>query len=515
MQEPLRLRGEDLTAAGLVSVARHGRPVALAPEGLARMVAARRIVEEKLSAGEAIYGLTTGLGNRVGHRLTPEVLAEFSRLTIRGRSNSVGPRAPREIVRAAMAARLNALMTGGAGASPALAEALTAALNAGFHPALPMIGSIGAGDLCTMAHIGLGLIGEGEAEWAGTVLPAGEALAKAGLEPLVLGPKDGLSLANCSAFTCGLAALVHYDASGLLDAAEAAAALTLEGFRGNLSPLDPRCVAARPAPGQGASAAHLLTLLAGGALTEAGAARRLQDPISIRAISQLHGSLRAALAFNGDHLSVEINAGADNPVVLIPDDATGDRDQGSGEILSTGNFHTPGLALSLETLGQALAHVGAASASRATKLLSGRFSGLPDNLTRHGNDRSGFAPLYKTLEALVQECRHLALPAPQEQRYGADGVEDEVNATAFSAKKARELLERLGYLIAAELIIAAQAVELADVTEKLGRGTARIHRFVRSLVPPLDDDRPHGADLERLAAALTAGGITAGDGDGD
>ncbi len=491
-REALPIGSARLDTDDLVAIARDGRQVAPTAEALARMAAGRAVVEDHLAAGKPVYGLTTGLGNRVGHKLTAEVLAGFSVLTVRGRSNSVGPRAPKEVVRAAMALRLRGLLTGAAGASPALAEALAAALNAGFHPAVPMIGSIGAGDLCTMAHVGLGLIGEGEAEVGGALLPAGEALRRAGLAPVTLGPKDGLAIANNSAFTCGLAALAYHDAAALLETAEAAAALTLEAFRGNLTPLDPRAVAARPAPGQGRSAERLLALLAGGALTEPGAARRLQDPISIRAVSQVHGSACAALAFLEDHLVPEMNGGADNPVVLIED----------REIVSTGNFHTPGLALALETLTQALAHLGATSASRATRLLSNRFSGLPDNLTVRGPDRSGFAPLYKTLEALVQECRHLALPAPQEQRYGADGVEDEVNATAFSAKKARELLSRLGYLIAAELIIAAQAVELAGVADKLGHGTAAIHRAVRALVPPLDDDRPHGVDVERLAAGL-------------
>lgn len=489
---PLTLNGQDLTIADLAAVARDGRPVALSPAAKVRMAAGRRVVEKFLSEGRPVYGLNTGLGARVGHSLTPEVMTEFSYLTIRGRSNALGEAAPREVVRAAMVWRLNSFLTGGAGANTALADALVAALNAGFHPRLPTIGSIGAGDLCVMAHLGLALIGEGQAEVGGELLPGAEALAKAGLAPLVLGPKDGLALANNSGFSAALAVLAFHDAEVLLESAEQAAALTMEGFRASLTPLDPRAQAARPAPGQAASAERLLALLAGGSLTEPGAARRLQDPISLRCVSQIHGAWRAALDFLRAHLEAEMTGATDNPLVLVEEE----------EIISNGNFHTTGLALALETLGQAIAHAAAASASRAVRLLTGRYSGLPDNLTRHGDNRSGFAPLYKVLEALVQEVRFYAQPAPQEQRWGADGTEDDVNATALSGKKLGYILERLRYLVAAEMIIAAQAVELREGIT-LGDGTKALHKAVRELVQPLEDDRPHGADVERLAEALS------------
>ena len=279
--------------------------------------------------------------------------------------------------------RLNGLLSGGSGADPGVAEALADLLNAGLIPAIPSIGSIGAGDLCVLAHLGLAMIGEGAFLVGGQRVPAAEALAAAGLAPLAPGPKDGLAICNATAFASARAALVLVDATRLLESAQVAAAMSLEGFRANLSPLDPRVAAARPAPGQVQAAEGLRRLLEGGALSEPGAARRLQDPISLRCVAQVHGSLIAALDFARPAVAAEINGAGDNPLVLADDD----------EILSSGNFHTPALAIALETLGQALAQTAALSVARSVRLLVERHSGLPANLTRHGPTQSGFAPL--------------------------------------------------------------------------------------------------------------------------
>jgi histidine ammonia-lyase len=492
---PLALTGHDLTPETVAQVARRDRAVALAPAALERMAAARAVVERHLEQDRPVYGLTTGLGARVTHRLPREVLSEFSRLTILGRSNAVGPRLPREVVRALMLVRLNGLLAGGAGAAPAVAEAIAALLARGLTPVMPSIGSIGAGDLCVLAHLGLALIGEGEIEVEGRARPAAEALADAGLAPLTLGPKDGLAICNASAYSAGQAALALADARAAYETAQIAAALSMEGFRANLSPLDPRAAAARPAPGQAEAAAGLRRLLAGDALAEPGAARRLQDPISLRCVSQVHGSLGAALAFAGQALDPELNGAADNPLVLIEQD----------EIISTGNFHTPALALAFETLAQALARVAALSVSRACRLLTERLSGLPANLSPRGATRSGYAPPLKSAEALLQEIAQRAQPAPLELRWAADGVEDDLTNAPLAARKTAESADYLRLILAMELMVAAQAVELAEV-ERLGRGTAAALEVVRAVVPPLDEDRPHGPDAERLEREALATG---------
>jgi histidine ammonia-lyase len=491
----LPLTGSDLTPEALVAVARGRRPVALAAEALARMAASRDVVERYLAEGRPAYGLTTGLGPRVVERVPREELAAFSGIMVLGRAQAVGEKLPADVVRAAMLARANGLALGGAGAQSAVAEALVALLNAGVHPVVPSIASVGAADLCLMAHIGLALIGEGEAELGGTVLPAAVALAQAGLAPLALGPKDGLAICSANAVSAGHGALVLVDGAALLAQADLAAALTMEGFRANLTPIDARAAAARPAPGQAETAARLRGFLAGGALTEPGAARRVQDPLSLRCVSQVHGSLWAALGFARAALEPELNGAGDNPLVLIE----------AQEMISTGNFHTPALALAFDTLGLAFAQVANLAVNRVQRLLTERFSGLPAGLTARNMTRVGFGAATKTLEALAVEIRHLANPVSVDQRAGADNVEDDTTNAPYAVAKTARIVERLRLVTAFELIVAAQAVELAKVP-RLGRGTEAAYRALRALVPPLDEDRPLGAEVERVAAELLATG---------
>lgn len=488
------LTGSDLTTETVVAVARMRRRVVLSAEARRRMAAARAVVERYLAEGRPAYGLTTGLGPRVTERVPEAELAEFSRITILGRAQAVGERLPTDVVRAAMLARANGLARGGSGAQVAVAEALISLLNARVHPVVPSIASVGASDLCLMAHVGLGLIGEGSAEFRGVVLPAAEALRRAGLEPVALGPKDGLAICSSNAVSVGSGALVLEDARALAIQADLAAALSMEGFRANLTPLDPRAAAARSAPGQAEVAARLRGFLAGGNLTEPGAARRVQDPLSLRCVSQVHGALASALAFARASLEPELNGAGDNPLVIADAD----------EIISTGNFHTPALALGFDTLGLALSQVASLMVNRMERLMTERLSGLPMGLTRRGITRVGFGAASKTMEALAAEIRHLASPVSIDQRAGADSVEDDTTNATYAVAKAARMIERLRLLIAFELLLGAQAVELAKV-DRLGRGTAIAYRAVRELVPPLDEDHPVGAEVERIAAELLAG----------
>ena len=492
---PLALTGADLTPEGVAQIARAHRKIAISPEACDRLAASRAVVERHLEENRPVYGLTTGLGPRVTHRLSRDDMAAFSRRTVLGRSMAVGPPLAGDAVRALMAVRLNGLLAGGSGAAPQVAETMAAWLNADLQPVIPSIGSIGAGDLCLMAHLGLGLIGEGHVRLQGEDMAAAEGLARAGIAPLALGPKDGLAICNASAASAGQAALAIADAESALALAQLAAALSLEGFRGNVSPLDPRISAARPQPGQAWAAEGLRALLQGGLLFDPGTARRLQDPISLRCIAPVHGSLRAAIDFARPAVEAELNGAADNPLVLIEDD----------EILSTGNFQTPLLALAMDSLAQGVAQVAALSLSRSGKLLVERLSGLPANLSPHGPSRSGYAPLLKAGEALMAEIRHLANPVPVEPRWAADGVEDDLTNAPLAARKAADAVGRLRLLLAMELAIAVQAVELA-APAKLGPAVAAAMQAVRRVVAPLDEDRALSADIAALDRDLLASG---------
>lgn len=489
------ITGGNLRLGPLEAIARRGAQVQISEAARARIVAAAGVIGRAAEQGRPVYGVTTGLGSRVVESVDGAAAAEFSLRTLRGRAMAVGEPLARELVRATMAVRLNGLCAGGAGAGPGVADGLAGLLNAGVHPRVPRSGSVGAADLCLLAHVGLTLIGEGEAELDGETVPSAVALARAGLEPVRLGPKDGLAICSSSAVSVAIAALALIDAEACLEAAQASAALTMEGFRANLSPLDPRVVAARPAPGQAWSASGLRALLAGGQLTEPGAARRLQDPLSLRCTSQIHGSMRVALDLLAGALEPELNGAADNPLVIADDE----------EVVSTGNFHVPALALALDATAIAIGQLATAAAERQARCTTERLSGLAPNLVLGGPTHSGVAPLSKTAQALMIEIRQRASPFALLSTVGADGVEDDSTAAAQAALRLRDQLERLRLLIAVELVVAAQAVELA-APERLGAGTAAIQRCVRGLVEPLLDDRALGPDVERLAAGAVASG---------
>jgi histidine ammonia-lyase len=487
----VRITGADLTPPEVAAIARGRVSVEIAEPARERLRAGRDLLEQAARAGGRVYGVTTGLGSRVVDGVDEARGAEFSLRTLHGRATAVGDPLPTEIVRAAMAVRLNGLCTGGAGASPAVAEGLVAMLNAGVHPVIPRSGSVGAADLCLLAHLGLGLIGEGEAEFQGQRLSGSDALERAGLAPVRLEGKDGLAICSSSAVSTGAAALALLDAETVLAGAQISAALAMEALRANLSPLDPAVVKARPAPGQSWAATGMRELLHGGALTEPGAARRLQDPLSFRCVSQIHGSLRSGLDLLAGALEPELKGAADNPVVLIDE----------RRVLSTGNFHVPALALALDAAAIAVAQVAGPLVERSARLRSEPISGLPLTLVAGDPTRSGVAPLGKTAQALLMEIRHRAAPLAILSTVGADGVEDDATGATQGALRLAEQLERLLALVAIELVVACQALELAKVG-RLGAGTQAAYLGVREVVAPLEDDRALGPEVERLVAQL-------------
>jgi histidine ammonia-lyase len=490
-QEQVVVEGHSLSPADVAAVAWHGSRVVLADEVTPRLARERAVVEDIVDRQIPAYGVTTGLGSRSSYALPREELTQFSVRTIRGRANAVGDPLPVPVVRAAVLARVNGIAGGGSGVSPQVARLLVDMLNARVHPVIPEVGSIGASDLCQMAHAGLVVMGEGHAEVSGQVLDGMAALRQAGLRPVRLGPKDGHVLCSASPLAAGCGALALNESAAVLSLAQAVTALTFEGFRANTSPLDPRVLRLRPAPGQARAAGELLSLLAGGELTTPGHARRVQDPISLRCAAQVHGSLHAAIDFAAAALEPELNGSGDNPVVLA----------GTGEILSCGNFHTPALALAFDTLALALTQTAAVSAERMQRLLNPTVSGLPANLSEYGHERSGFAPLAKTAQALVAEIRYGSAPVCTDPRYGADAVEDDSTNASLGARRLMPMLTRLTQLLALEAVTAAQAVDLA-APAVLGRGPELLHRAIRGIVPHLDDDRPGGQDVDRVAREI-------------
>ena len=492
------LEGQGVTLADVIRVARDGAVVTLGPTARERMRKARETVDRLARSDEAVYGLTTALGANTGRAIPPGELAAYQERAIRARAVGVGARLATDAVRAMMFARLAGMAVGGSGISPAVFDTLLAMLNAAVHPVVPGKGSIGVADLAPLSHMALPLLAEGSAEYRGEILPAAEALSRAGLAPVAFAAKDGLALISSNAASVGCAALALHDAIAALDALNVAAALAFEAFRANLSPLDPRVQAARPAPGQREVAARLTSLLEGSALWSRGAARRVQDPVSFRCVTQVHGAAFAAASSAREQIELELNSAADSPLVL-PE---------SGEMLSNGNFHVPGLALAFDAFGIGLAQAAAASVERCLKLFSPAFSDLPLQLTRHGPMHSGFATVQKTLTALYNEIRHAANPASLDFLPVSEAVEDHAPMTPHAIAKSVVIADNLCYLAAIELLTAAQAIDLRGLDpDTLGRGAKAAYDAVRKAVPALDVDRPIGPDIEAIERLVATGAI--------
>ncbi len=487
----------------VLRVAQGGARVAVAPAVAQRLQAARAVVDQLAASSTPIYGLNSALGANVGKAIDPAQQAAYQVRAIQARSVGVGPEVGAERVRATLFSRLAGLAVGSSGITPAVFDALLALLNAGVHPVVPAVGSIGVADLAPMSHAMQVLLGAGIAEYQGERLPGAEALRRAGLTPVELGPKDGLALISSNAFTVGGAALAWQHLARVLDLLDHAAVLTLEGFQANLSPFCAEAVAARPTPGVAQSAERLQALLAGSALWQSGAARRVQDPLSLRCVPQIHGAAWWALGDARQHIEAELNGAGDSPLVL-PEGAVGAL--GAGRLISTSNFHIPGLVLSLEGVGLAFAQAASAVVQRCQRLYSPGTSGLPLQLTRLGPDHSGFATIQKTLTALWSEVRHLANPACLDFFPVSETSEDHALMAPQVVDKTQRLGHALAYLACIELLSAAQAVDLRGVAlDQMGAGARRIYAAVRALVPTLEEDRPLGPEVELLYTHWLAG----------
>jgi len=492
----VRVGAARIRVADVVAVARNGDCVELHADARARVAAARAVVLRLAQGDTAIYGVNSALGANTGQRLLAADLADYQLRAIRARAVGAGERYDRSSVRAMMLARVAGMAAGGSGVSPEVLDALVALLNHGIHPAVPRHGSIGVADLPQLSHLALPLVGEGEAECEGVVMPGAEALRHAGLRPVALGPKDGLALISANAATVGRAALVIDEGLALAAAWRSAVALSLEAFRANLSPLDPRALEARPAAGQVEFGYQLRSLLAGSALFEEGAARRVQDPLSFRVVAQVHGALQSALAHAVEQVEVELNSAAESPLVVTNDEL----------MLSNGNFHVPALALAFDTAAMAFALTSSLAAQRVIRFMSPAFTDLPLQLTTHGPAHSGFATIQKTLTALWSEIRLHANPGCLDFFPVSEGAEDHATMALGTVEKLAGLLERVRYMIAVELLVAAQAIDLRGLAhDRLGSGARAAYDLVREKAGALDTDRPLGPDIDAIAGSVAAG----------
>ncbi|HYM50815.1 MAG TPA: histidine ammonia-lyase [Candidatus Limnocylindrales bacterium] len=490
--------GASLTPKDVVRVARHGEPVQIGEAAVARVRRARELVDRLVHEEKVVYGLTTGVGDLRTTRIPPDRVRELQRNLLRSHAVGVGPALPEEMVRAGILVRVNQFCQGSSGVRLEVAQGMLELLNRGVVPWVPEKGSLGAsGDLAPSAHVGLVLIGEGEVLREGRRTEGASALRAAGLAPISLEAKDALSILNGTHFMAGAAALLLEDADRLLLTADLIAALSLEALRGSRTAFDPRIHAARPHPGQRASAARIFALTEHSAIVESHVlCDRVQDAYSLRCAAQVHGAVSDAI----DHLrrvvALELNAGTDNPMVF-PDD---------GAVLSAGNFHGEPLALGLDFAGIALAELGSISERRLFRLLTAHLSDLPPFLTRHSGVNSGYMLLQYTAAALVTENALLATPASVHSIPTSADQEDHVSMGWHSALHVRQIASNVEGILGLEALGAAQGIDLLAPLRPAPL-TARGHALIRSRVPTLEDDRAYGPEIEAVTGLIHEGAL--------
>ncbi|MDX2150942.1 MAG: histidine ammonia-lyase [Bryobacteraceae bacterium] len=488
------LDGETLRIDQVLSVAHHSEPVELAPSAREAMNRSAAIIERLAAGDDPIYAVNTGVGLLADRRIPRDQLEQLQLNVVRSHACGVGDPLPPAVVRAMMLIRANTLAKGLSGIHPNVADAICALLNAGVTPVVPSRGSVGAsGDLAPLAHFALVLIGEGDADYHGARLPGAEALRRAGLVPVKLAPKEGISLLNGTQLMLAIGCLELARAETLADTADVVCALTLDALRGTPRAFDLRIHAARPHPGQLRSAARLRALLEGSEIRESHiACRRVQDAYSLRCAPQVHGATRDALTFARAVFETELNSATDNPLVFDDD------------ILSGGNFHGQPLALQLDSLAIALAALAGISERRIDRLVNPALNeDLPPFLARNPGLESGLMMLQVTAAALVAENRVLATPASPGSVTTSGNKEDFVSMGATAALKLRDVARNTRDIFAIEALAAARALDfLAPLRTSPALETvrARLHPLVAEAT-----DHPWSSAIARVAEWIDAG----------
>jgi histidine ammonia-lyase len=505
--------GERLEAADVVAVA-GGAPVAFGDDARSRVAAARAVIDDAVASGETIYGVTTGFGALAHTRVEPAQASSLQHGIVRSHATAVGEPLSREEARAMLLLRAHVLALGHSGVRPAVVDLMVSMLNEDVVPAVPQQGSLGAsGDLAPLANLALPLIGHGGVLTPeGGVEPAAAAMARAGLEPLVLEAKEGLSLVNGTQGMLAIGIIATERAAMLARTADVVAAMTIEASLGTDRPFDERLQALRPHPGQSSSAANLRRLLAGSPIlaSHRESPHLVQDAYSLRCAPQVHGATRDALNYAREVLAIEANSVSDNPIVLPGGEAGSEgTGAGGGEVVAGGNFHGQPVAVALDTVATALVSLASISERRLYRLLDEHQSnGLPPFLVHGAGLNSGFMLVQYTAASLVSECKSLAHPASVDSIPSSAGQEDHVSMGMTSARHARDVEANAETVLALEALGAAQALDLRAPLEP-GPATRAVHGAIRARVPFFEADREFGPDIADAVSLVREGRLVA------
>lgn len=484
--EPIVLNGNDLTLETLRQVAYDRRPVELDPEAVERAARARQVLFDMAAEGKPVYGLNRGVGWNKDKEFDQDFFETYNRNLINSHSLGIRPYCSVEEVRAMMCIRLNTALCGCTGISTEILTMYQEFLNRGIHPRVLQRGSIGEGDISTLSLIGQTMIGSGQVEYKGEIVSSTEAMSAEGIPPAQLGPKDGLSIVSSNAQGESLVAVLVYEVRQLLDEADAVFCLSLEGLNGGLQPLGERVNALRKLSGQQRRAARCREFLAGSYLEQPDPNRALQDPLSFRCGSAVHGAVQDALEFVERHLELQLNATDDNPCIFA--------DEGTSSVSQ--NFETTTLALGVEMLSAALNHMSKCICYRLIHLADPAFTGLTRFLTPVEVKTIAYGTIQKVFTVLDAENRMLANPSSMDFIAVAGSIEDHASNLPLAAAKARRIVENLRYMLGIEAMHGTQAVDLRGKPQ-LGRVTGPVYAAFRREVPYLGADRNLSLDIEK------------------
>ncbi len=501
---PILLTGNDLTFDQLYAVALHNEPVALSPDAVTRMKASRAVVDRLVAANETAYGINTGFGKLASVRISAEQVRQLQVNLVRSHVCGVGTPLSAPEVRAMMLLRANALAKGLSGVRPVVVETLCAMLNAGVHPVIPSQGSVGAsGDLAPLAHLAQVVIGEGEAHLKHEKLSGAEALKRAGITPVALEAKEGLSLLNGTQGMLALLSLALLEADTLADTADVAASLSLDALRGSPGAFDARIMHARAYAGAGKTARNLAHLNEGSQIRESHRApdkdTRVQDAYSLRCTPQVHGAVRDSLVQAREMAIVELNSATDNPLVFV-------KANGEGDIVSGGNFHGQPLAMAADQVAIAIATLGGIAERRVEQMTNPLTSMLPAFLTPDPGLNSGFMIAQVTAAALTSENRALATPHSVDSISTSGNQEDYVSMGMSGARRLERMLHNLRHIVAIELLCACQGIDLLAPLQT-GALAKKAYDAVRAASPKVTADRPLAYDINAVATLVQQGAI--------
>jgi histidine ammonia-lyase len=470
--------------------------VSLGDNAKRRIAESNELIDDVVAGGEQVYGVNTGFGQLASVRISNDELAHLQANLVRSHAVGVGEDLDDEIVRLIMLMKVIALAEGFSGVRVELVEMLAEMINHNIYPRIPSRGSVGAsGDLAPLAHMAGALIGEGEVRVNGSLMSAVDALAAVGLKPIELAPKEGLALLNGTQVSTALTLAAVFRTENLLAGVMVAGAMSSDAVKGSDTPFDKRIHNVRGHGGQIAVAGVLRELMQGSDIRASHTAcDRVQDPYSIRCQPQVIGACLDVLKHVCTVLETEANAVTDNPLVFAD----------SKSVLSGGNFHAEPVALAADYLALAIAEIGALSERRIALLIDSHMSGLPAFLVDDGGLNSGFMMAQVTAAALASENKSHAHPASVDSLPTSANQEDHVSMATFAGRRLHTMIDNVAYIIAIELLAAAQGIEFHR-PQKSSAVIEEVIAELREISPRYEQDRSLSSDICRVAATVDHG----------